>query len=162
MDWYRSQLSDVERTGRKSRNGVEYWKKVLTNRFKESHSDALHALQRTKYSLTNAQNNRPPTSYVYDVVRHAKSLDASTVHAQLTWAYNNLDLDLVRDINEPNSSTTIMQFIESMEAKQNAWKGSLLKHWSDRFEFRYQPEWSDCDKQGWSNNSSCPRGNFFR
>jgi len=138
MKWYRTQLSNVKRTGLKKDNGINYWKKALINCFKKSHSDALHTLQKTQYTLSDTHNDRPPASYVYDVVCHAKSLDALTVQAQLTWAYNNLDSDLVRDINEPTATTLIMQFIESMKGKHNAWKGSLLKHQGER-----QPDWED-------------------
>lgn len=138
MKWYRTQLSDVKRTGLKEGNGINYWKKALINRFKESHSDTLHALQKTWYTLSDARNDRPPASYVYDVVCHVKSLDALTVQAQLTWAYNNLDSDLVKDINESTATTLIMQFIELMKEKRNTWKESLLKHQNKR-----QPDWGD-------------------
>jgi len=161
MKWYQTQLSDMKQTGLKEGNGINYWKKALINRFKESHSNALHTLQKTWYTLSDACNDRPSASYVYDVVCHIKSLDALTVQAQLTWAYNNLDSDLVRDINESTATTLIMQFIESMEEKRNAWKESLLKHQGKR-----QPDWGDQGRLlGWqglyNSNNNCTKGNYF-
>lgn len=53
-----TQMSDVERTGLRGGNGVEYWKTALGSRFRESRSDALRALQQTRFTLADVRNDQ--------------------------------------------------------------------------------------------------------
>ena len=68
-------------------------------------------------------------------------MDIASVKAQLTWAYNNIDPDLARDLPEPDGYTSVIGFIEQMESKKNVWKGSLAKPYG-----RYSEGRSDRDR----------------
>lgn len=46
IKWYWIQLSNVKQMSLKRDNDIKYWKKVLINCFKKSHSNVFHALQK--------------------------------------------------------------------------------------------------------------------
>lgn len=70
---------------------LELWYKFLRDRFKERTPLALVKMQAARYTMADARGRRDPRAFVQDVIRHAKAANLTSVHNQLTMAWNNLD-----------------------------------------------------------------------
>ena len=66
--------------------------------------------------MHDAQGRKNPHTYAQAMFRHAGAAEMTSVHNQLTIAWNNLTLDFRRDIPEPTSNTTIAQFLDQLNS----------------------------------------------
>lgn len=123
LAWYTSELDNLQRVGlRYAENGVEEWVKALVQRFKDAPNVAMRKLNAERYSVADVKNNKNVRSYVTAVMRHARAAELDKPIQQLSQAYNNLDPQLRPFINRPNHATTVREFMDELEAKQDAWR----------------------------------------
>ena len=102
--------------------GLNTWCQALVQRFKESQSVALSKFTTERFTLSNVRNHRQPSHYIQSIIRYAKGANMDSIYNQLTFAYNDLDLDLRRDIQRSTESTTILSFTLALEAKKKVWQ----------------------------------------
>jgi len=106
---------------------VKQWCKLLIKRFKETVASALTVLEGQKYTTTDARNGRSTTSFIQNVLRHAKSAGIDNLQGQLTWAWTKLAPELRVHVPTPTENTTLGEFIRLLDERQETWQ-SLYKH----------------------------------
>ena len=119
--WYTTQLTPLKKEGLRNGAGISLWASALINKFRESPTVALNRLSGIKYTTTDAQQKQEPAEYVYEVIRRAKAAGFDQTVQQLTYTYNGLDPELRALLDEPRLTTTIDEFLDTIERKKNTW-----------------------------------------
>ncbi|SLM33512.1 reverse partial [Lasallia pustulata] len=91
----------------------------LAKCFKMTMTKALEQLNKEHYSLSDAQANREPQGYLQNMMRYAQAAGVTDLLAQLTWAWQGLDIELQTVTVMPRSRTTLQEFSEELERTQN-------------------------------------------
>ena len=97
----------------------------LVTRFKMSIARAMDRLHTEKYSLNDVAKEREPQSYLQDIQLYASASGVEDRHAQLMWAWQNLDVEIRSVVTMPTTSTTVQAlqaFGGELEAKRDLWK----------------------------------------
>lgn len=111
--WYSTELT--ERDKRLYRTApIEEWHDLLITRFKERTPLALIKMQAARYTMTDAKARKDPRAYVQDFTRFPRAANLTSVHNQLSMAWNNLDWEFRLHIPEPTSDTSLQQFLENL------------------------------------------------
>ncbi len=118
--WHSMELSDFEKQLLRNAD-LDSWYGALIHRFKERTPAALQHLQRERYSMTDARQQKNPRLYTQDIFRYAKAAEMSSLYNQLSIAWNNLDWEFRRDIPEPTSTTTMRAILDQLDSKSNIW-----------------------------------------
>ncbi|SLM38387.1 probable transposable element [Lasallia pustulata] len=79
---------------------------------------ALEQLNKEHYSLSDAHANREPQGYLQNMMRYAQAAGVTDLLAQLTWAWQGLDIELRTVTATPRSGTTLQEFSEELEKRQ--------------------------------------------
>lgn len=120
--WYFFELTQLERDALQELDeGVTEWIKALKKRFKPSISVCMVTLTTEKYTMTDTKNHWEPVNFVQSVVHHMKSAGFDTTKAQLTYAWNQLEVELHWDISEPSDEISLIDFIQIMKFKKQIW-----------------------------------------
>ena len=135
LDWYVDELSPVERSGLQTGNSLDYWKKKLSDRIKISQQAVL---PEESYTIENLLQNRSPANFVQAIIRNGNNAGWNTYNS-LLWAWSRLTPTLQRDIAQPTSHTTVLEFIKLIESFLPAWKGYYSKHSRNN----YHPDWNN-------------------
>ena len=80
LDWFTSELSDLERHVFIVMSIKEICKQ-LTFRFKEESHKALHALHTEQYTMSNIHTGKPIWAYVQSMCCYAQAADLDSVYA---------------------------------------------------------------------------------
>ena len=91
-------------------------------RFKMSIAKAMDRLHTEKYSLNDASKEREPQHYLQNIQLYAAASGVQDRHAQLMWAWQNLDVEIRAVVTMPTAATTVQAFAEELEAKRDLWK----------------------------------------
>lgn len=122
LSWWLNTLSQDEKDAMMQlQTGLRRTLTRLQERFKISMSSALDHLTREIYTLNDAGSRRDPASYVQSVSKYAVQAGITDEHAQATWAWNHLDVDLQVSIPPPTSTTTLRQFTEELDNRKELW-----------------------------------------
>lgn len=118
--WHSMELSDLEKQLLKNAD-LDSWYGALIHRFKERTPAALQHLQRERYSMADARQQKNPRLYAQDIFRYAKAAEMPSLYNQLSIAWNNLNWEFRRDIPEPTSTTTMRAFLDQLDSKSGIW-----------------------------------------
>ncbi len=145
--WYIEKLSDLKKKVlRILEDDVDHWCNVLLKKFKKSVVFALNYLITEKYILNDVRANKNISSFVFQIMRHAKIVNIVDLHEQLIWVYNVIVSELTRDIDLSDENITTMIFLKNLETKKNIWHRIYSrKSISSRNEFEssYQTNFSN-------------------
>ncbi len=143
--WYTEELSDLEKkTLRILEEEVDHWCNALIKKFKKFVVSALNYLITEKYTLEDVKANRNISSFVFQVMRHAKIANIADLHEQLTWAYNAIASKLAKNIDSFDENISIMTFLKNLETKKNIWHRIYTrKSISSRIESEFQTNFSN-------------------
>jgi hypothetical protein len=120
--WYTEDLSDLEKkTLRTLKEDVDHWCNALLKKFKKFVVSALNYLIIERYTLNDVRTNRDISSFVFRIMRHAKTANIANLHDQLTWAYNVIASELVKNIDFSDENISTMIFLENLETKKDIW-----------------------------------------
>ncbi len=120
--WYIEGLSDLEKkTLRTFEEEIDHWCNVLFKKFKKSIASTLNYLTTERYTFDDVRANRDIFSFVFQIMRHVKTINIVDLHEQLTWAYNAIASKLARDIDFSDENTTTMTFLKNLKIKKNTW-----------------------------------------
>ncbi|SLM38909.1 probable transposable element [Lasallia pustulata] len=97
----------------------------LAKRFKMTMTKALEQLNKEHYLLLDAHANREPQGYLQNMMRYAQAAGVTDLLAQLTWAWQGLDIKLQTVTAMPRSGTTLQEFSEELERTQNDKSGMI-------------------------------------
>jgi hypothetical protein len=137
--WYTEDLSDLEKkTLRTFDDDADHWCNALLKKFKKFVAFALNYLIIERYTLNDVRANRDISSFVFQIMRHAKVVNIADLHDQLTWVYNAIVSKLIKDINSFDENISIMMFLKNLEIKKNIWHRIYTrKSTSSRIEFEF-------------------------
>jgi hypothetical protein len=120
---------------------TNHWCNVLLKKFKKFVASTLNYLIIERYILNDVRANRNISSFIFQMMRHAKTVNIADLHDQSIWVYNAIVSKLTKDINSFDENISIMTFLKNLEIKKNIWqriynrKSITLK---TKFEFVYQ------------------------
>jgi hypothetical protein len=140
--WYTEDLSDLKKkTLRTLNESADHWCNVLLKKFKKFVASTLNYLTIERYILDDVRVNRNISSFVFQMMRHAKIVNIVDLHDQLIWIYNAIVSKLIKDINSFDENITIMIFLKNLETKKNIWhriynRKSIISR--TKFKFFYQ------------------------
>lgn len=85
-NWYREELSHIERVGVQSdTNRVEECCKLLENRFREAPDKSLTALKTTRYGIQDVRSQKDPTDSVQYIILHGRNAGIAVGEAEQAW-----------------------------------------------------------------------------
>jgi hypothetical protein len=120
--WYIENSSDLkEEALRTFENDVDYWCNALLKKFKKFVAFALNYLIIERYTLNDVRKNRNISNFVFQIMRHAKAANIANLHDQLTWAYNVIASELIKDIDLFDENISIMTFLKNLKTKKDIW-----------------------------------------
>jgi hypothetical protein len=122
--WYIEDLSDLKKEALRTLDeDVDHWCNALLKKFKKFVAFVLNYLIIERYILNDVRVNRDIFSFVFQIMRHVKIANITDLHEQLTWAYNAITSELIKDIDSFDENISIMTFLKNLETKKNTW------HW---------------------------------
>ena len=68
--------------------------------------------------MADASARRDPAAYIQAVSKHALQAGITNEHAQCTWAWNHLDVELQTTVSPPTASTTLRAFTEKLDTRK--------------------------------------------
>ena len=117
--WYSMELTDLERDLLRDAD-LDRWYTTLINRFKVRTSVALSQLVSQTYSFSDMRHTSP-RAFVQQILSLAKSAKMNSTCNRLTMVWNQLAVNLRRDVPEPQPNTTIGQFLDQVDSKAAIW-----------------------------------------
>ena len=119
--WYTENLNDFEKKALRSLKKTDRWCFALIKKFKQFVISTLQALSSDKYTLDDVRNKRDISSFVFSIMRHAKTANISDVHGQFIWAFNAIASKLTRDIDLPEKKINVTVFFNQLKNKRETW-----------------------------------------
>jgi hypothetical protein len=138
LQWYISKLSENIKNLLKYDNEIEYWKKELLKKFKESVSVVMTSLIKKKYTMKNVKRRRKSRKYVEMILRAAKSAKLISKISQIFLIYNEIDVKFQRNIFMFKSDTKLDNFLTNLNDCKNVWWQLIERKRSDENEFSNQ------------------------
>lgn len=117
--WYSMELTELERDLLRDAE-LDRWYTTLIDRFKVRTSAALAQLTSQSYSLADIKSTSP-RAWIQQMLHLSKSAGLNSIYHQLLLIWNQLAISIRRDIPEPQETTTIGQFLKSIDAKTDIW-----------------------------------------
>jgi hypothetical protein len=143
--WYIEDLSDLEKKAlRTLEDDADHWCNALLKKFKKFVASALNYLTIERYILNDVRANRNISSFVFQIMRHAKVVNIADLHDQFIWVYNAIVSKLIKDINLLDENISIMTFLKNLKTKKNIWHRIYTrKSTSSRIESEFQTNFSN-------------------
>ena len=101
---------------------------MLTNRFKESATVVIDAVLRERYIIRDASSRRESREYAQKILRSVKNTEMTLIKNQLDIVYNDIDLELRRDIKKPENAITINLFLMTLNDCKYKWWAYVVKN----------------------------------
>jgi hypothetical protein len=98
-----------------------HWCNILLKKFKKSVASTLNYLITEKYILDDVKANRNIPSFVFQIMRHVKTINIIDLHEQLTWTYNVIVSKLIKNIDSFDENIFTMIFLKNLKTKKNTW-----------------------------------------
>ena len=132
--WYIENLSDLKKqTLRSLDEEADHWCETFIKKFRQSVTFALQKLSGERYSLNDVKNHKNISSFVFSIMKHAKTANISDQYSQLTWTFNAIAPEIRRNIEALKKNISIVSFLKQLENKKNTWH----QIYSRKFEFNY-------------------------
>ena len=91
------------------------------------------------YFLDDLKNKKNMSSFVFSIMKHAKTINITDVHDQLIWVYNAIAFELTKNINSSKKTTFVSTFFKQLDNKREIWfRIYFCKFNKNSFEFEYQ------------------------
>jgi hypothetical protein len=119
--WHTVELFDVSRRILFYEENVNEWVQAFIARFKTQITTTTINLLRERYTLTNAEKNRESREYAQKVIRWAKFAKMTSSFNQLNIVYNEIDVELRRDLKKSFRDTTIDDYLQLLNDCENIW-----------------------------------------
>jgi hypothetical protein len=120
--WYSTELTAIERRLFSSAPVSELCNSLIS-RFKERPGLALKGLLSARFSFQDIRSGKTIRTHVQEMLWHTRSsFGGSTSEFQtLLLIHNSLDVPLRSDIDEPDETTTLAQFLTAVDSKWSLW-----------------------------------------
>ena len=97
------------------------WYQILIKSFKKRTAQTLQSLQKKRYIMSDAKQQRNFRMYVQNIFRHVKVVELESIFNQLILTWSNFDYEFRRDISKSKSNTTIRIFLDQLKEKFDIW-----------------------------------------
>jgi hypothetical protein len=143
--WYIESLSDLKKKILRTLNEeIDHWCNALLKKFKKFVASTLNYLIIERYILNDVRANRNISSFVFQIMRQAKVANIANLHDQLTWTYNVITSELIKNIDFSDENISIMTFLKNLKTKKNIWHRIYIrKSTSSRIESEFQTKFSN-------------------
>jgi hypothetical protein len=121
MTWYTIELSDEVKKLIKTRNNLNVWERYLMKRFRERSTVTMITITRERYILKNARQCRKSREYVDIIIRTTKSIELKSNAHLVMLIYNELNVELQRNISMSDLFINIHDFLQSLDDKKKIW-----------------------------------------
>ncbi len=121
MIWYTVELFEKIKKLIKTKNNLNVWERYLMKRFRKRSTVTMITITRERYILENARRCRESREYVDIIIRAAKSTKLSFEAHLMMLIYNDLDVELQRNIVMSDLITNIHDFLQSLDDKKKIW-----------------------------------------
>ncbi len=121
LEWYTLKLSNFDHNVLNNDPRIKSWINTLSQRFKIPTSVALGLLTDETYSLEDAQHRRLPAQYIRAIIRYGTGCNITEVANQLSFSYRGLFPELRVFVEPLTQSTRAVDFIRTLEEKQEVW-----------------------------------------
>ena len=97
------------------------WYQILIKSFKKRAIQTLQSLQKKRYIMSNARQQRNFRMYVQNIFRHVRAVELESIFNQFILTWSNLDYEFRRDISKSKSNITIRIFFDQLKKKFDIW-----------------------------------------
>jgi hypothetical protein len=123
LEWFISELSLSEKEKLRRSSLEEGWIETLTKRFKTPPSHALRTLKKSKYNWGDVRCQRSLVMWAHNMLRRAQeSMEYPLVWQQVHAVWDQIEIPIRGNVNEPSSETTVASFMEELDAWYNLWR----------------------------------------
>ena len=138
--WYIEDLNNFEKKNFRSLNiDVEKWCGVLIKKFKQFVFFVLQFFSSKSYFFDDLKNKKNMFSFVFSVMKHAKTINIANVHDQLIWIYNAIAFELAKNIDFSKKIISISIFFKQLDNKREIWFCIYFRKFNkNSFEYEYQ------------------------
>ena len=84
-------------------NEIDMIVRLLLQRFKKSFNVVMNVMIHERYIMRDVVNRRESREYAQKIIRSAKNAGLNSIQNLLNIIYNDIDLDLRRDIKRPRN-----------------------------------------------------------
>ena len=121
--WWTFEVSELDKQAiRQDRsNDLQQWTGRLTTRFRPPLSQAMRDNQSLTFQVADVRNGNRVLNYFQTKVLRAKASGFETIHQQLMQVYMGLDVVLRLNLFEPTPQTTLDQYREILQQKEELW-----------------------------------------
>ena len=103
------------------------WYQILIKSFKKRAIQTLQNLQKKRYIMSNAKQQRNFRMYAQNIFRHVKVAEFESVFNQFILIWFNFDYEFRRDISKSKSNITIRTFFDHLKKKFDIWFDMISK-----------------------------------
>ncbi|OQE19450.1 hypothetical protein PENSTE_c015G04130 [Penicillium steckii] len=123
LDWLVSEVSQSQREKLRSLSLEEGWIKSLMCRFKTPPSHASRLLKKSRYTWADVRNQRSLVMWAHNMLRIAgESKEYPEVWQQLHAVWDQIEIPIRGNVEEPSSETTVAKFMEELDGWYNLWR----------------------------------------
>ena len=123
LAWYTAELIANQKRLLKMGQGIDEWETKLVARFKERPNVAMATIVRERYTLADARSKREPREYAGVILWAAKSAELESAGRVVMMIYNGLKLEFQRDLQMPELTTPLEQFLQELDDHKDIWWG---------------------------------------
>ena len=155
--WYSTEFTALERRLLSSAPVSELCNSLIS-RFKERPGLALKSLLSSKYSFNDIRASKTVRTHVQEMLRFSRSAGFKSESNTLLLIHNSLDTVLRGHIPEPDKTTTLAQFLASVDAKWSLWVD--MAHRPIPFASRVALQGSNQQQQIYQQHQNEPRNRY--
>ena len=120
QEWHSLILSELKKNLLRIASLV-IWYQTLIKSFKKRAAQTLQSLQKKRYIMSDARQQRNSRMYAQNIFRHVRVVELESIFNQLILTWSNLDYEFRRDISESKSNTIIRIFLDQLKEKFDIW-----------------------------------------
>ncbi|KAJ5901893.1 hypothetical protein N7495_002421 [Penicillium taxi] len=122
-EWYNTELSSDQRFTLNMTPLEEGWYAILEKSFKMRPVTAQARLMapESQFGWNELRSGKSPVQWARTLMRDAQAADFNTTVSQLRMVWMRLDPNLQRDLEPPNDTTTVAEFMDRLELRGEQW-----------------------------------------
>lgn len=126
LEWWVAELSSQDRQNLRTKSLEDGWFHVLQSRFQPIEEVADEQLYETKYGWDAVKAEYPAVVWAHTMLRHHQAMRPARIFAELSSIWNAIDPELQRDMKRPTESTSLAEFMASIDRCYNKWRWFVM------------------------------------
>ncbi|KZZ93080.1 hypothetical protein AAP_02546 [Ascosphaera apis ARSEF 7405] len=121
LEWYSTELTELERAGLRATICDHGWFPTLEKRFRMKFSPAWTSIKNSRYTLKDAADGRSIREYVQNLIKTCNYAGISDRSTQIDLAFASLHPELQAQVPYPDAGTTLQTFLVNLENRAQSW-----------------------------------------